>query len=415
MTDAQGAAEGAGMVPVAERLVIIDTLRAIALVGVIMMNLVAMVMIFRAPQVMAAAGPVDLGFGVVDLVFLQGKARSAFAFLFGVGFGILMQRAQARGAGFVGFYMRRALVLLAIGLINLAFLFWGDILIVYALLGMVLLLFRGASQRLLLTLGLILIALPPLAGGLFEAVAGAPLGNLAGMSAEAVEAAYGAALPAYAHGDYLTFVCANLRYYLLHNTGETGYVAVYNLGVLGLFMLGLWAARRGVFEDIERHRPLLRRIVWVALPLGLALSLIHATRRLGIPMEGAAYGVVSAAYVGLPIMAFGYLAILTLYISRGGRWLATLFAPMGRMALTGYLASNGIGAFVWYAWGLDRIDDPAWLTMARMNLFALAVFAGLCVFSALWLSVFRFGPAEWVWRSLTYGRLQPLRRRAATT
>jgi uncharacterized protein len=167
-----------------------------------------------------------------------------------------------------------------------------------------------------------------------------------------------------------------------------------------------------VFEDIERHRPLLRRLVWIALPLGLALSALHASRRLGIPADGALYGAVTAAYMGLPIMAFGYLSILTLYISRGGRWLTAAFAPMGRMALTGYLASNAIGAFVWYGWGLNKISDPDWLTMAGINLFAVAVFAGLCVFSALWLSVFRFGPAEWVWRSLTYGRLQPLVKRA---
>lgn len=411
MTTDIGTVDQGRMAPVAERLAVIDTLRAIALFGVIAMNLTAMVMIFKAEAVMAAAKPADLGIGLFDLVFLQGKARSAFAFLFGVGFGILMQRAQAKGTGFTGFYLRRATILLAIGLFNLAFLFWGDILIVYALLGMVLMLFRNLGQRSLLTLGLVLIVLPPLVVGAVEAVTGAPLGGLAGLSPEAVEAGYVAPLPAYADGDFLAFVCANLRYYLFHNVAETGAVAVYDIGVLGLFMLGLWSARRGLFEDIERHRPLLRRIVWVALPLGLALSFIHATRRLGIPADGAAYGVVTAAYMGLPIMAFGYLAILTLYISRGGRWLTALFAPMGRMALTGYLASNAIGAFVWYGWGLDRIDDPAWLGMAQMNLFALVVFAGLCVFSALWLGAFRFGPAEWVWRSLTYGRLQPLLKR----
>lgn len=240
---------------------------------------------------------------------------------------------------------------------------------------------------------------------------GAPLANLAGYAPGGVDAAFAAQLPAYVSDDYLAFVVANLRYYLLHNAGETAYVVVYDLGVLGLFMLGLWAARRGLFEDIERHRPLLRRIVWIALPLGLALSAVHATRRLGIPLDGAAYGLVTAAYMGLPIMAFGYLAILTLWISRGGRWLTTLLAPMGRMALTGYLGSNAIGAFVWYGWGLGRIEDSAWLGMAKMNLFAVAVFATLCVFSAVWLRLFRFGPAEWLWRSLTYGRPQPLLRR----
>lgn len=400
------------MTPVAERLVLIDTLRAIALSGVIVMNLTAMVMMFKAPSVMATAGPIDLGIGLFDLVFLQGKARSAFAFLFGVGFGILMQRAQARGAGFGAFYLRRAGILLAIGVANLAFLYWGDILIVYALLGMVLMLFRNAGQGLLLGLGLGLTVIPPVVAGVIEAATGAPLANLAGLSPRAVEAAYGELMPAYVEGDYVAFVCANLRYYLLHNAGETGPVTVYNLGVLGLFMLGLWSARRGLFEDVERHRPLLRRIVWIALPLGLLLSFAYATRRLGLPMEGALYGVVTASYMGLPIMAFGYLAVLTLYISRKGSWLIGLFAPMGRMALTGYLASNAIGSLVWYAWGLNRINDPAWLTPVVMNVFALVVFAGLCVFSTLWLRAFRFGPAEWLWRSLTYGRLQPLSKRA---
>lgn len=402
------------MVPVTDRLVVIDTLRAIALLGVIIMNITAMVMLFKAGPVMAAAGPIDMGVGLFDLVFLQGKARSSFALLFGVGFGILMQRAQARGTGFGAFYMRRAFVLLLIGLFNLTFLFWGDILIVYALLGMVLMLFRGAGQRTLLTLGLALVTLPPVLIGTAEAVIGGPLANLAGLAPGEIEAALAGSLPAYTGGDYLAFMGANLRYYLTHNMADTSYVVMYDLGVLGLFMLGLWTARKGVFEDVERHRPLLRRIAAVALPLGLVISVVQATRLLGVPAEGVLRGVVTAAYIGLPIMAFGYLAILTLFISRGGRGLSTLLAPMGRMALTGYLASNGIGAFVWYAWGLDRINDPAWLTMAKMNLFGLAVFAGLCLFSALWLAVFRFGPAEWVWRSLTYGRLQPLRRRAAT-
>ena len=411
MRDEAGAAASRRMAPVAERLVVIDTLRAIALFGVIAMNLTAMVMIFKAPSVMAAAGPPDLAFGLFDLVFLQGKARSAFAFLFGVGFGILMQRVEARGAGFTGFYLRRALILLVIGICNLAFLYWGDILIVYALLGMVLLLFRNAGQKLLLTLGLGLVILPPVVAGAVEAVTGAPVGNLAGLGAGAVEAGLVALAPAYVGQDYWAFVSANLRYYAFHNAAETSYVAMYDLGVLGLFMLGLWSARKGLFEDIERHRPLLRRIVWIALPLGLALSVLHAFRRLGVPADGALHGAVTAAYIGLPIMAFGYLAILALYISRGGRWLTTGFAPMGRMALTGYLASNAIGAFVWYGWGLGRISDQAWLTMAGLNLFAVAVFAGLCVFSAVWLSAFRFGPAEWVWRSLTYGRLQPLLKR----
>ncbi|HEY0053120.1 MAG TPA: DUF418 domain-containing protein, partial [Caulobacteraceae bacterium] len=269
------------------------------------------------------------------------------------------------------------------------------------------LLFRKAGDRTVLTLGLVLVIAPPLLGGLLEFVTGAPMPNLAGVSAQHAEAMFAATTADYRAGDYLTFVQANLRYYAGHTLHDTGYVALYDLGVLGLFLLGLWIARKGVLAEVERWRPLLRRVALVCLPVGLALSLLHATRRMGVPADDALYAAVTAAYVGLPIMAFGYAAALALFLTRQGRWLQPALAPMGRMALTGYLVSNGVGAFVWYGWGLGLMG--AW-NGAAMNLFALVVFVALCLFSAAWLSAFRFGPVEWLWRCVSYGRLQPLRK-----
>lgn len=395
------------MGPATERLHLIDSLRAVALFGVIVMNIMAMVMGFVGADVAATAKPWDMAAGLFDLVLLQGKARSTFALLFGVGFGILMARAAARGDGFTGFYMRRMTALLALGVFNLLFLFWGDILIVYALLGMVLLLFRGWSQRGLLTLGLILVIVPPLLLGLFEAITGAPAPNLAGLPAGQADAVMTATTPIYRDGSYLEVMAANVRYYVNHHLNDTAYAVVYDIGVLGLFLLGLWTARAGVLSDVERWRPVLRRIVWVCLPLGLALSIAQATRRMGIPLDGAGYAFVSASYVGLPVMAFGYIAALSLLLTRAGKGLQPLLAPMGRMALTGYLASNLIGGFVWYGWGLGLIGQ--W-NVGAINLLAIALSIGLCLFSALWLRRFRFGPVEWLWRSVSYGRLQPLRR-----
>ncbi len=397
------------MEPTTGRLHLIDTLRAFALFGVIAMNIMAMVMAFIGAELIETAQPVDYAFATFDLVLLQGKARSTFALLFGVGFGILMARAAAKGAGFTGFYMRRMTALLALGIFNLLFLYWGDILIVYALLGMAMLLFRNWSDRALLTLGLTLIILPPLLLGVFEAVTGAPAPNLAGLSIEQAEGAMAASASVYRTGGYFAVMAANLDYYLQHHLIDTAYVIVYDLGVLGLFLTGFWIARSGVLADVERWRPLLRRVMWVCLPLGLVLSVAHATRRMGVPMEGVGYAFVSAAYVGLPIMAFGYVAGLSLWLSRGGRWVQPVLSPMGRMALTGYLASNLIGGGVLYGWGLGMIGK--W-NVAGINLFAIAVFAALCAFSALWLWGFRFGPVEWLWRSVSYGRIQPLRRPA---
>ena len=177
--------------------------------GVITMNLVAMVAGLIGEEIFARAQPVDLAFAAFDLVFLQGKARSTFALLFGVGFGILMSRAAARGDGFVGFYMRRMTALLAIGLLNLAFLFWGDILILYALLGMVLLAFRGLGNRAVLSLGLLLVIVPPLVAGALELATGGPLPNLAGLSQTEVGQLMPASAPAYRGDAFGAYVQAN--------------------------------------------------------------------------------------------------------------------------------------------------------------------------------------------------------------
>ncbi len=397
----------AAMAPVADRIPVIDSLRAVALCGVILFNIVAMVAGFLSHELLAKASPVDLGFAAIDVLLIQGKARSCFALLFGVGFGILMERATSRGQNFTAFYLRRMAVLLAIGLCNLSFLFFGDILILYAIIGMVMLLFRGWSSRALLIGGLVLIVAPPVLQGILEAITGGPLPNLAGLAPAQVDALMPASIHAYQGHSYTAYVEANWRYYLNMYRADTADALVYNASVLGLFLLGLWTARGGVLADIARWRPFLRKVAWWCLPIGLLLSVVQGSRRLGIPAHGVMHGVVTASYGALAFTAFGYIALLCLFLTRGGRPLQKALAPMGRMALTGYLASNAIGSFVFYGWGLGLMSG--W-SITGICLFGLAIFAGLCVFSAVWLRFFRFGPAEWIWRSLTYGRLQPLRK-----
>lgn len=401
--------EAAKMAPVADRIHVIDSLRAVALGGVILFNIVAMVAGFLSEEMLARANPADLGFAAIDVLLVQGKARSCFALLFGVGFGILMERATSRGQDFTAFYLRRMTVLLAIGLFNLSFLFFGDILILYALLGMAMLLFRGWSDRAVLTGGLVLIVVPPVAQGVLEAILGGPLPNLAGLTPAQAGALMPASLPAYQGHSYAAYVAANWQYYIDMYRAGTASALVYNASVLGLFLLGLWTARNGVLADVERWRPFLRKVAWWCLPIGLLLSVVQGSRHLGIPAHGALYGLVTASYAALAFAAFGYVALFCLFLTRGGGPLQKALAPMGRMALTGYLTSNAIGSFVFYGWGLGLMSG--W-SIAGVCLFGLAIFAGLCVFSAVWMRFFRFGPAEWVWRSLTYGRPQPMLRRA---
>ncbi len=396
-----------GMSPTMERIHLIDSLRAIALSGVILFNIVAMVGGFLSKELLAHAGPADMGFAAVVIFLVQGKARACFALLFGAGFGILMERAETRGHNFTAFYLRRMTVLLSIGLCNLTFLFFGDILILYAVLGMVMLLFRRLNNVMLIVLGLALILLPAIGDGVTEFVTRAPLPNLSGLDPVSAGHRMAASLPAYTGHDYGAYVAANWQYYIDQWANGTTDEAVYALNVLGLFLLGLWVTRTNVLNDVEQWRPFLRRVAWICLPIGLVLSLVHGSRRLGFAPAGPLHALVTACYGGETIMAFGYIALAALLLTRFARPLQPALSPMGRMALTGYLGSNAIGSFTFYGWGLGRMMN--W-SVTGLCLFGLSIFAGLCVFSALWMWALRFGPAEWIWRSLTYGKLQPLKR-----
>ncbi len=386
-----------------QRRPMIDSIRAIALLGVIVMNIGAMVMRFVGPEIMANAAPVDLGAMLLDLALFQGKARSAFAFLFGVGFGILLRRAEREQTNFTAFYLRRMGVLILFGLINQAFFFWGDILVLYGLLGLAMLPLRKLSDHLLLRLGLVLILVPPLLVGLLEAWLSHPLG---GLIPPEDSAPFFSILMT---GSYGEVVAANLPQTALRYAVDTAHMVVYASGVFGLFMLGAWCVRKNIPFDAQAHRKLLRQIALVGLPLGLSLSAVHATRLLGIPVHGPLGGAVTAAYVGLPVMALGAISALALWFETSAGFLQRSLAPVGRMALTNYLASGLLGGLVFYGYGLGLARA---FSGAGINLLALCLFLLLALFSHAWLARFRVGPAEWLWRCLSELRVQPFRRAA---
>jgi uncharacterized protein len=248
-----------------------------------------------------------------------------------------------------------------------------------------------------------LVMIPPVTVGLFEALT---LQRSTGLIPAPDSAPFFATLMT---GTYPQVVAANLPQTVLRYASDTAHMAVYATGVLGLFMLGAWSVRRGIPFDVRSHRPLLRRIAWIGLPLGFAISAVHATRLAGIFADGLFGALVTAAYVGLPIMGLAAISALALWFARGGGWLQRLLAPVGRMALTNYLASGLIGGLLFYGYGLGLVRK---FSGVGINLVALGLFAGLALFSHAWLARFRVGPAEWLWRCLSEFRLQPLRRPA---
>ena len=394
----------AGPLPLSGRVDLIDTLRAMALFGVIMMNIVSMTMFFQADIVMAKAGLADLLTGVSNLVLLQGKARSCFAFLFGVGFGVMLMRAEVAGKAFNGFYWRRMAVLLAFGVFNQLFLFWGDILMIYALVGATLPLFRHWSDKALLRTATVLVLVVPVLQGVWNMVFGVPVPP---MTNAELETWIASATQVMHHAPYgAQIVTANVEAMASRWANDPVHMGVYVVGVLGLFLLGMWTARRGILFNVQAHHALLRRVAWIALPAGLVLSLLYASINLGWQPAQPLAGVVTASYAGLPLMAIGYIALFALLLDRRGEGFKRALAPVGRMALTNYLASGAIGALVYHGYGLGLMGK---LSMAQMNLLAVAVFVVLAVFSHAWLHFYRHGPLEWLWRTCTYGTWQPLR------
>lgn len=181
----------------------------------------------------------------------------------------------------------------------------------------------------------------------------------------------------------------------------------------GRFLLGYWAGRRGLLREPEQNRVLLTRIVQVALALGIALSLLEATRDMvaaRVPFLAAGPGnlLLRMALRGTTLVLGVAYAAGFLLLFQSARWRAGLqrLAPVGRMALTNYLAQSLLGIILFYGVGLGigpRFGVAGWWAAW------IVIFGAQAWGSRLWLARFRYGPAEWLWRCLTYGTLQPLR------
>jgi len=234
-------------------------------------------------------------------------------------------------------------------------------------------------------------------GGL-EAAIGGQLPSLAAVDS-ASESARGFA--AMTSSNYLDFVRFSFSQAIERRLTDTPHMVIYDFTVFGLFLLGSWAARQRIMFELEAWRPWLRKIMLVCLPLGFLLSIVSASRLAGVTADGALYGAVTAAAIGLPIMAFGYLAAATLLFDRGFNSVQELLAPAGRMPLTNYLASGAIGCFFFYGYGLGMLGK---LGLAETNLLAIGIFLLLVAFSHFWLARYRLGPFEWVWRRLVLGQ-----------
>jgi uncharacterized protein len=410
-----------------ERLALLDVLRGFALCGVFVSN-VTMWFSGRAymtrPQMeaaMASATWLDTTLMYSTGILVSGKFITIFSFLFGLGFSVQMIRAEARGAAIAPLYMRRLCVMLLIGCAHLFGLWLGDILTTYATLGFALLLFRKRADKTLLIWATVLVFAVPLAMAgipklipLLTGGGGESAADAAKAAMERSNQARAEVMEAFSHGTYLEMVRGNARYYF----GQfiQGMLPVL-FALLGRFLLGFMAGRRRLFHDAPQHLDFFRTLFkWSLLFGGIGSA---ANFAVGYMMRQKMIDPQAPWLIAMmPVRQLNELGLASVYISglvllfQRETWQRRLrvLAPVGRMALTNYLSQTVISLFVYYGFGLGLMGKTSPAVTLGLT---LAIFCVQVAFSHWWLARFRFGPAEWVWRSLTYGKAQPMRQPAA--
>ena len=408
--------------PSTDRIGSLDFIRGLAVMGILAANIVAFgqpVTAYMYPDAfLTPHGEMEGAMWVAQFVLIDGKMRALFTLLFGAGLYLFMERAWARGA--TRWLQARRLVWLALfGLLHYFFVWNGDILFLYAVAGLCVLPFLGMRARNQLVLGLVTYAV----GGLIymgvswsmeaaeqgafasdpEAAAEMQADMDEGRDEELADALRDA--QPVIDGDYPGFVARNFT----DNAGDLGFVLLlFWLETWPLMLIGMALYRTGLFAGRFARR---KQAGWAlaALVGGGLLTLLVALRA---QEQGFTYYGTLAAFVGWShfprlFMGIGLLALLALVHSDALGWLGQRVSAAGRAAFTNYLGTSILMLFVFHGWGLGLFGE---LTRGQLYLVVLATCAIMLLWSKPWLDRFRYGPLEWLWRCLTYGRLFPLRR-----
>ncbi len=343
----------------------------------------------------------------LQYLFVDGKFYTLFSLLFGIGFSIMMENLARNGYNGMKVFYRRMAVLLLIGLFHLLFLWAGDILILYAAAGMVLPLFRRASNRKLLIWASSLLLFPVLVDGvvaLFDLDLSAPVDRATRYfhdRAGITEANFPVWLAE--QQTYMDVLRFNLAGSFIRMQEFIDGHRIFK--VLGIFLLGLYTGRAKIYSDLDANRDLLRRVALWGAVIGLPTSVLYAWEATaGHPLGLVGHSAIYA--VSVVPLALAYASAISLWYMgrRESRIFKALAAP-GRTALTNYIMQSVFGIAIFYGIGLGLGAKTGFV---YVELIAAGVFLVQMACSGLWLGYFRYGPLEWGWRMLTYGRWLPV-------
>ena len=379
----------------------VDALRGIALLGILVVNITFMASAYPGNLVQSPAfsTPIDDMARFTVAALFSMKFYLLFSFLFGYSFVLQLQSARRTGRAFVPRMLRRLGGLFVLGALSL-FLFSGDILSTYAVVGLILLAMHRVRDVVALRTAAVIFAIV-LVSFIISALF---LDRSAFVPGHAEAMANAEAQTQTMLGSFSGLVQQNLdglEFMVIQSASLQGPMA------LAMFLLGMVAARRRLFADLAERTSLLRRVQLVGYPVGLAGGFAYAALGAHSDTMAAAISVATS-----PFLAAAYVAsLLGLLHSPRLSWLRRALAPAGRLALTNYLAHAVIGFVLFTGVGLGlagRVSPPL------LVLLAVVVFVAQTVVSAWWLQRHRYGPAEYLLRVVTHGG-RPTRRTAPGT
>lgn len=393
-----------------QRLEHIDIIRGFAIFGILLVNMAHfsypdLYLYFIGPDnfFMREWGALDKITHQLLNIFVQMKFITMFSFLFGFGMIIMMERVVERGGKFGFIYTRRLFILLIFGCIHAFFIWDGDILTEYALLGFVLLLFRNRKPKTILIWAIVfyLIILIPAALMSFASLAGTPETTEFDESfiAESEKNAK-QALATYARGTFMEVAQQRIhdrQYYMMLNGMAYLNPIIYflvNIPYFCMFLLGVYFAKKRYLHRPSEHGKTLKRLWLISLIIGLPVNILF-----GITNDE------TLLLIGGPfLMLFYVISIVFMMQHQLAKRFLIPFSAVGKTALSNYLLQSIIATAIFYSYGLGLYGS----VYPFLGLFiSLIIFAFQLALSNWWVKHFRYGPVEYVWRVLTYGKVIP--------
>ncbi len=397
------------------RIKTVDALRGFALFGILLVHAAEWFAAGPLPSFVFQSHSQGIANNIVQMIvgiFFSGKFYTFFSFLFGLSFALMLTRNTGSDRSF---YLRFAWRLVILGLIGfLHHLQWrGDILSIYAMLGFFMLPFSRLPQKVVLTAGVLLVLNTPIRIiNLYDFFMPKPAPPKTEQKKQAPPEQEAETLyKELTEGSYWEVMASNYRGFKTKMDFQFSSGRIYV--TLGFFLLGLYAGRRRVFQHLTEERSYFRKLTRLTgfgvlglTAVGILLMVLFGSAQQPPKWaELAFWFLMDTQSAALTIF---YIAGLTLLFQRAS-WqkIVSPLASVGKMALTSYILQTVFGTLIFMGYGLGLLGE---IDVWQAALLAFPIFILQILFSRWWLSRFRYGPFEWLWRSLTYGQAQPMTR-----